>query len=240
MKLTSTTLRKIILEELSVVLDENSKQFKMYGSTFSPKAFPGPKEYQKPIDDMLDSGEPEMEEQAKFLMDSIGVSEEDFIDYARSRERVKELDQDPALYSSKLSAKNVKEKINKAISEPGVKVFVRSFSDTQGMSLGGGSNYDLLVTLEVGIDGYFMDEDEKAKNYKKIKRNLPPEQVQKIENTRKKLVQIFSSAGYKLRDGPINFGGGEMVKGFWPTKQNMSKFSGTYQVDAKDSKPIEL
>ena len=256
MKLTSTTLRKIILEELSVVLDENSKQFKMYGSTFSPKAFPGPKEYQKPIDDMLDSGEPEMAEQAKFLMDSIGVSKEDFIektpapepirtkedfiDYARSRERVKELDQDPALYSSKLSAKNVKEKINKAISEPGVKVFVRSFSDTQGMSLGGGSNYDLLVTLEVGIDGYFMDEDEKAKNYKKIKRNLPPEQVQKIENTRKKLVQIFSSAGYKLRDGPINFGGGEMVKGFWPTKQNMSKFSGTYQVDAKDSKPIEL
>lgn len=240
MKLTASRLKKIVLEELRVVLDENSQQLKMHGSTFSPKKFPGPPEYQKPIDDMLDSGEPEMVEQAMFLMDSIGVSEAQFVDYARSREKVRELDKDPALYSSNLSAKQVKEKIGETISEPGVRVLVRSFADTQRMSLGGSSNYDLLITLEVNVDGYFMDQDQKAEKYKKVKRNLPLEQVEKIENVKKKLSSIFSSAGYELEMGPVNFGGGEKIEGFWPSKENMSKFSGIYQVNAKEAKPIEL
>jgi len=240
MKLTASRLKKIVLEELRVVLDENSQQLKMYGSTFSPKKFPGPPEYQKPIDDLLDSGEPEMVEQAMFLMDSIGVSEGQFVDYARSREKVKELDKDPALYSSNLSAKQVKEKIGKTISEPGVKISVRSFADTQQASLAASGNYDLLINLDVDIVGYFMDQDQKAEKYKKVKRNLPLEQVEKIENVKKKLSNIFSSAGYELEMGPVNFGGGEKIEGFWPSKENMSKFSGTYQVNAKEAKPIEL
>ena len=240
MKLTTKTLKEIVLEELSAVLDENSQQLKMYGSTFSPKKFPGPPEYQEKIDKLLDFGDPEKFEVAMMLMTSFGATEEEFIDYASSREKAMKLDKDPALYSSNLSAKQVKEKINKVISEPGVKIYVRSFADTQHASLAGSGNYDLLVTLEVGIAGYFMDQDQKAEKYKKVKRNLPLEQVEKIENVKKKLANIFSSAGYKLEDGSINFGGGEKIEGFWPSKQDMSKFSGIYQVNAKEAKPIEI
>ena len=186
MKLTTKTLKEIVLEELSAVLDENSQQLKMYGSTFSPKKFPGPPEYQEKIDKLLDFGDPEKFEVAMMLMTSFGATEEEFIDYASSREKAMKLDKDPALYSSNLSAKQVKEQ------------------------------------------------------YKKVKRNLPLEQVEKIENVKKKLANIFSSAGYKLEDGSINFGGGEKVEGFWPSKQDMSKFSGIYQVNAKEAKPIEI
>ena len=240
MKLTTKTLKEMVLEELRVVLDENSQQLKMYGSTFHPKKFPGPSEYQEKIDKLLDFGDPEKFEVAMMLMTSFGATEEEFVDYASSREKAMKLDKDPALYSSNLSAKDVKEKINKVISEPGVKVYVRSFADTQQASLAGSGNYDLLVTLEVGIAGYFMDQDQKAEKYKKVKRNLPIEQVEKIENIKKKLSNIFSSAGYKLEMASINFGGGEKIEGFWPSKENMSKFSGNYQVNAKEAKPIEL
>ena len=240
MKLTTKTLKEIVLEELRAVLDENSKQLKMHGSTYAPKKFPGPPEYQEKIDKLLDFGDPEKFEVAMMLMTSFGATEEEFVDYASSREKAMKLDKDPALYSSNLSAKDVKEKINKVISEPGVKVYVRSFADTQQASLAGSGNYDLLVTLEVGIAGYFMDQDQKAEKYKKVKRNLPIEQVEKIENIKKKLSNIFSSAGYKLEMASINFGGGEKIEGFWPSKENMSKFSGNYQVNAKEAKPIEL
>ena len=240
MKVTTRTLKKIILKELKGVFRKNSKQLKMYGSTFHPKKFPGPSEYQEKIDKLLDFGDPENFEVAMMLMTSFGATEEEFVDYASSREKAMKLDKDPALYSSNLSAKDVKEKINKVISEPGVKVYVRSFADTQHASLAGSGNYDLLIDLGIPIAGYFMDQDQKAEKYKKVKRNLPLEQVEKIENVKKKLANIFSSAGYKLEDGPINFGGGEKVEGFWPSKENMSRFSGIYQVNAKEAKPIEI
>lgn len=240
MKLTSKRLKSIIHEELKSVLGENSQQLKMYGSTFHPKMFPGPAKYQKAINKLLDSGEPESFEHAMMLMTSFGVTEEQFVDYASSREKAMELDKDPALYSSKLSAKDVKEKINKVISEPGVKVYVRSFSDAHHASLAGSGNYDLLINLYIDIDGHFMDQNQKAEKYKKVKRNLPIEQVEKIENLKNKLSSVFSSAGYELEMGPVNFGGGEKIEGHWPSKENMSKFSGTYQVSAKEAKPIEL
>ena len=238
MKITTLILREIAAEELKKVLEENSKQLKMHGSTFSPKKFPGPPEYQKKIDNLLDNEDPQMAEQGKFLLSTI-ASEEEAELYINSRERAASLDDNPGLLSSKIAAKDMQKNLNNLLADSDAEISVRSFASAARVKLGGKSNYDLIIMMTVPIEGYSMDQSQKPEKYKNIKRNLPTEQVEKIENAKQKLVDIFAAKGYKLEIAALNYGGGENVD-LNLSVEGESEFSGTYQVNAKEAKPIEL
>ena len=53
------------------------------------------------------------------------------------------------------------------------------------------------------------------------------------------MVDIFAAKGYKLEIAALNYGGGENVD-LNLSVEGESEFSGTYQVNAKEAKPIEL
>ena len=93
--------------------------------------------------------------------------------------------------------------------------------------------------MTMAIEGYSMEQSQKPEKYKNIKRSLPTEQVEKIESAKQKLVDIFAAKGYKLEIAALNYGGGENVD-LNLSVEGESEFSGTYQVNAKEAKPIEL